>query len=66
MNSSNMPLPNVIDGVRGSVNNNNNVFNSYGSTPRYIQCNLIYEKKKKACKNEFNMVNGTTPPLIAC
>ena len=47
-------------------NNNNNVFNSYRSTPRYIQCNLIYEKKKNSCKNEFNMVNGTTPPLIAC
>ena len=46
-------------------NNNNNVFNSYRSTPRYIQCNL-YEKKKNSCKNEFNMVNGTTPPLIAC
>ena len=28
-------------------NNNDNVFISYGSTPRYIQCNLIYEKKKK-------------------
>ena len=28
-------------------NNNNNVFNSYRSTPRYIQCNLIYEKKRK-------------------
>ena len=28
-------------------NNNNNVFNSYRSTPRYIQCNLIYEKKKR-------------------
>ena len=28
-------------------NNNNNVFNSYRSTPRYIQCNIIYEKKKK-------------------
>ena len=27
--------------------NNNNVFNSYRSTPRYIQCNLIYEKKRK-------------------
>ena len=21
--------------------------------------------KKNSCKNEFNMVNGTTPPLIA-
>ena len=28
-------------------NNNNNVFNSYRSTPRYIQCNIIYEKKRK-------------------
>ena len=31
----------------GNNNNNNNVFNSYRSTPRYIQCNLIYEKKRK-------------------
>ena len=30
-----------------AFNNNNNVFNSYRSTPRYIQCNLIYEKKRK-------------------
>ena len=35
------------DCVHASSVNNNNVFNSYRSTPRYIQCNIIYEKKKK-------------------
>ena len=41
--SDHFPLSICID---ISINNNNNVFNSYRSTPRYIQCNLIYEKKK--------------------